>query len=45
MKTHKNAEGIEQDFTQGNVAKQLLTFASPLFLTGLLQIVYSMTDI
>ena len=44
MKIHKKTEGIEQDFTQGNVAKQLLTFSSPLFLAGLLQIVYSMTD-
>ena len=32
------------DFTEGNVSKQLLTFAAPLFLSNLLQIVYNMVD-
>ena len=32
------------DFTQGNVTKLLLTFAAPLFLSNLLQIVYNMVD-
>ncbi|MBQ1310523.1 MAG: polysaccharide biosynthesis C-terminal domain-containing protein, partial [Blautia sp.] len=33
-----------QDFTEGNVTKQLLLFASPLFLSSLLQTVYNMAD-
>ena len=33
-----------RDFTQGNVARQLVTFAAPLFLSNLLQIVYNMVD-
>lgn len=32
------------DFTQGNIPKQLLWFAAPLFLSNLLQIVYNMAD-
>lgn len=32
------------DFTEGNAAKQLILFASPLFLSNLLQIVYNMVD-
>ncbi len=32
------------DFTEGNVNKQLLVFAAPLFLSNLLQIVYNMVD-
>lgn len=32
------------DFTEGNVTKQLLIFATPLFLSNLLQIVYNMVD-
>ncbi|MBR2155668.1 MAG: MATE family efflux transporter, partial [Clostridia bacterium] len=32
------------DFTEGNVNRQLLTFAAPLFLSNLLQIVYNMVD-
>lgn len=32
------------DFTEGNVSKQLLVFAAPLFLSNLLQIVYNMVD-
>ena len=32
------------DFTQGNIAKQLFTFATPLFLSSLLQVVYNMVD-
>ncbi len=33
-----------RDFTAGNIPKQLLKFASPLFLSSLLQIVYNMVD-
>lgn len=33
-----------KDFTQGNVTKQLVVFAWPLFLSNLLQIVYNMID-
>lgn len=32
------------DFTKGNVTKQLIWFASPLFLSNLLQVVYNMAD-
>ena len=32
------------DFTTGNVMRQLLAFATPFFLSGLLQIVYNMVD-
>lgn len=33
-----------RDFTTGNIPKQLLTFAAPLFLSSLLQVVYNMVD-
>ena len=33
-----------KDFTEGNVSKQLLTFATPLYLSNILQIVYNMID-
>ena len=33
-----------RDFTRGNIAPQLITFAWPLFLSNLLQIVYNMVD-
>lgn len=33
-----------RDFTRGNIPKQLIIFASPLFLSSLLQIVYNMVD-
>ncbi|MDE5596927.1 MAG: MATE family efflux transporter, partial [Lachnospiraceae bacterium] len=33
-----------KDFTQGNVTKQLIVFAWPLFLSNLLQVVYNMAD-
>ena len=33
-----------RDFTQGNIAKQLVSFAWPLFLSNLLQVVYNMVD-
>ncbi|MBO5203425.1 MAG: MATE family efflux transporter [Clostridia bacterium] len=32
------------DFTEGNIPKQLVTFATPLFLSSLLQVVYNMVD-
>ncbi len=37
-------ERIINDLTLGSVPKQLLIFAAPLFLSGLLQTVYSMVD-
>ncbi|MBO7739578.1 MAG: MATE family efflux transporter, partial [Oscillospiraceae bacterium] len=42
MKTAKQT--LITDFTEGNVSKQLLIFAAPLFLSNLLQIVYNMVD-
>lgn len=33
-----------KDFTQGNISKQLMVFAWPLFLSNLLQVVYNMVD-
>lgn len=33
-----------KDFTQGNITRQLLIFALPLFLSNLLQVVYNMVD-
>lgn len=42
MKTAKKT--LITDFTEGNVSKQLLIFAAPLFLSNLLQIVYNMVD-
>ena len=41
MRTEKS---LITDFTDGNETIQLLTFASPLFLSNLLQIVYNMVD-
>lgn len=32
------------DFTEGNIARQLLTFAAPLFFSNLLQVIYNMVD-
>ena len=36
--------GYIQDFTKGNITKQLVRFATPLFLSSLLQVVYNMVD-
>ena len=33
-----------RDFTRGNISKQLIVFAWPLFLSNLLQVVYNMVD-
>ena len=33
-----------RDFTRGNITKQLVTFAWPLFLSNLLQVLYNMVD-
>ncbi|MBQ7915861.1 MAG: MATE family efflux transporter, partial [Firmicutes bacterium] len=38
------SKSLIKDFTEGSVSKQLLTFAAPLFLSSLLQIVYNMVD-
>ncbi len=35
---------ITTDFTTGNIPRQLMQFATPLFLSSLLQIVYNMVD-
>ena len=41
----ENMQGTQiRDFTKGNITKQLLTFAFPLFLSNLLQVVYNMVD-
>ena len=39
-----NGRSNIRDFTEGRVAPQLLSFAAPLFLSNLLQIVYNMVD-
>jgi len=36
--------GYIQDFTKGNITSQLVRFATPLFLSSLLQVVYNMVD-
>jgi len=33
-----------KDFTEGNIARQLIVFSLPLFLSNLLQVVYNMVD-
>ena len=33
-----------RDFTSGSIPRQLVSFATPLFLSNLLQIVYNMVD-
>lgn len=43
METGKKTSKIT-DFTSGNIPKELLLFAFPLFLSNLLQIVYNMVD-
>lgn len=40
----KQSNALIRDLTTGNVTRQLITFATPLFLSGLLQTVYSMVD-
>ncbi|MCC8073666.1 MAG: MATE family efflux transporter [Clostridiales bacterium] len=35
---------LTTDFTKGNIPKQLFRFASPLFLSSLLQVIYNMVD-
>ena len=42
MKHHPHT--LIADFTTGNVNRQLITFAMPMFLSHLLQIVYNMAD-
>ena len=39
-----HSEGMIRDLTEGKVSKQLLMFAGPLLLSGLLQTVYNMVD-
>lgn len=39
-----HSQTLIADFTTGNVNKQLITFAMPMFLSHLLQIVYNMAD-
>lgn len=38
------SKSLISDFTQGNIVKQLFVFATPLFLSSLLQIVYNVVD-
>ena len=40
----KMSETKIRDFTYGNITSQLLTFAFPIFLSNLLQVVYNMVD-
>ncbi len=39
-----SSKTLTRDFTTGNIPKQLLAFATPLFLSSLLQVVYNMVD-
>lgn len=39
-----NTRTFVRDFTQGNIFKQLIIFATPLFLSNLMQVLYSMVD-
>ena len=38
------SRSLVADFTHGNITKQLITFAFPLFLSSLLQVLYNMAD-
>ena len=38
------SKSMVADFTSGNITKQLFTFAFPLFLSSLLQVLYNMAD-
>lgn len=40
----KQSNTLIRDLTTGNVTRQLIAFSTPLFLSGLLQTVYSMVD-
>ena len=40
----KQSNALIRDLTTGSVSRQLITFATPLFLSSLLQTVYSMVD-
>lgn len=42
MSTHSKM--LAKDFTEGNVTKQMLLFAMPLFMSSFLQIVYNIVD-
>ncbi len=42
MSTHTKM--LTKDFTEGNVTKQMLLFATPLFMSSFLQIVYNIVD-
>jgi len=39
-----NSKTLIRDFTSGSVAKKLIVFAAPLFLSNMLQVVYNMVD-
>ena len=41
---HHHPHTLIADFTTGNVNRQLVSFAMPMFLSHLLQIVYNMAD-
>ncbi len=40
----KSSQSVIVDYTQGNLTSQLLKFATPLFLSNLLQVLYNMVD-
>jgi putative MATE family efflux protein len=44
LRDNRQKQSNIKDFTTGNVPKQLVSFATPLFLSSLLQIVYNMVD-
>ena len=44
MNHHHHPHTLIADFTTGNVNRQLVSFAMPMFLSHLLQIVYNMAD-
>ena len=41
----EKSKEIIVDYTEGNIMRQMLTFAGPLFLCNFIQIVYNMADI
>ncbi len=43
-KLKNSGQTLITDFTEGNVSRQLILFATPLFLSNLLQVVYNMVD-
>lgn len=44
MREPMSAKGLSKDFTQGNIARQLLWFALPFMASNALQVLYSTID-